>query len=414
VRLTAVSPEGARAELDVNNLYRYSRPDVAEYFAGGTSVGLRQDDETGFVSFFELDSPSLLDTGWVLEMESANGVQLETEGTPVVRDPKETREKILADAGRGRLPDEKLMEHHVMPALKRFQERVQASIKVDSVTDFGKVPASPTVSIIIPLYKRVDLIEQQLAEFALDAEISEAELLYVLDSPEQEDELLFLAARLFPVYRVPMKIAILGRNVGFAFVNNAGASIASGRLLMLMNSDVLPDKPGWLGKMTRFYDATPNIGALAPKILYEDGSIQNAGMRFHRPLGTSVWLDAHFYRGLHRDFPAANVPRKVPLVSGSCFMIASSLYRQLGGLRGVYVQGDYEDSDLCMRLNELERDNWYLPDVEVYHLEATSYASEERMPVNRYNGWLHTHVWQDRIESLMARYESLDGSADGA
>jgi hypothetical protein len=45
---------------------------------------------------------------------------------------------------------------------------------------------------------------------------------------------------------------------------------------------------------------------------------------------------------------------------------------------------------------------------------AAASPGEERMPVNRYNGWLHTHVWQDRLESLIVRYESLDGSADGA
>ena len=273
---------------------------------------------------------------------------------------------------------------------------------------------SPEISIVIPLYKRVDLIEQQLAEFVLDPEIAEADLIYVLDSPEQKDELLFLASRLFPVYRVPMRIAILERNVGFAGANNAGASIARGRLLMLMNSDVLPDKPGWLGVLSRFHDSTPNVGALAPKLLYEDGSIQNAGMRFHRPHGTSVWLDDHYFRGLHRGFPAANVPRKVPLLSGACVMIARSLYEQLGGLRGVYVQGDYEDSDLCMRLNELGRDNWYMPEAEVFHLEGTSYSADMRGPANRYNGWLHTHLWKDHIGDLMSRYETPNGAGDGS
>jgi GT2 family glycosyltransferase len=360
-----------------------------------------------------LDSPSFLDEGWILEMESAEGVVLETPGPIVEREPEFVRERILADATRHRLPDEDLMVNHVMPAITCYQKHVKDSIEIVSVEQFGDAPADPAVSIIIPLYKRVDLIEQQLAEFVQDREMSEADLIYVLDSPEQEDELLFLAARLFPIYQVPMRVAILKCNVGFAGANNAGASIARGHLLALMNSDVLPDKPGWLGKLQRFYDSTPNIGALAPKVLYEDGSIQNAGMRFHRSMGTSVWLDAHFYRGLHRDFAPANVPRKVPLVSGCCFMVARSLYESLGGLQGIYVQGDYEDSDFCMRLNELGRDNWYLPEAEVYHPEGLSYPSDIRKSANWYNGWLHTHIWQDHVEGVMARYEAVD-NANGA
>ena len=292
-----------------------------------------------------------------------------------------------------------------MPALTRIQRRVEEQIKVESVTEFGEPPSSPAVSIIIPLYKRVDLIEQQLAEFVQDPEMFEADIVYVLDSPEQKDELLFLAERLFPVYRVPMRVAALQRNVGFANANNAGASVARGRILLLMNSDALPDKPGWLGAMTRFYDATPKIGALAPKLLYEDGSIQNAGMYFHRQPGMDLWTDAHYYRGLHRDFPPANTPRKVPLLSGACVMIARELYQQLGGLQGVYVQGDYEDSDLCMRLMQMGLDNWYFPEAEVFHLEALSYAPSVRMPANRYNAWLHTHLWKDQIEQLVAEQE---------
>jgi GT2 family glycosyltransferase len=410
VRLTAVSPEGNRSEL-ADKLYRFKRSDVTNYFAVGVQSRIDPKEKAGFVSFLELGSPSVLSTGWILEMENSEGAVLETQCPPVIRDPAAMRTRLLEEPGRTRLPDNDLMENHVMPALMRVQKQVEASVKVDSVTQFGEPPESPVCSIIIPLYKRIDLIEQQLAEFVQDPELREADLVYVLDSPEQRDELIDLASRLYPVYHVPMRTAILERNVGFAGANNAGASIAQGRLLLFMNSDVLPDKPGWLGKLARFYEETPNIGALAPKLLYEDGSIQNAGMRFHRPHGTSVWLDSHYYRGLHRAFPPANVTRKVPLISGACFMISRALYRELGGLRGIYVQGDYEDSDLCMRLNELAHENWYLPEVEVFHLEATSYAPEERGPANRYNGWLHSHLWKDRIESVMSRYE-VPGEAE--
>jgi GT2 family glycosyltransferase len=405
VRLTAVSPEGDRVEL-AEKLHRFPRPDVTNFFSGGVISRQNSRERAGFISFVEIDSPSFLNTGWVLEMENAERAELEVGCPPVQRDPAATRSRILADAARERVVDDDLMEHHVMPALSRIQQHVEASIEVESLTDFGEPPEQAAVSVVIPLYKRVDLIEQQLAEFVLDPELSEAELIYVLDSPEQKDELLFLATRLFPVYRVPMRIAVLQRNVGFANANNAGASVARGRILLLMNSDVLPDKPGWLGEMTRFYDATPNIGALAPKLLYEDGSIQNAGMYFHRQPGMDLWTDAHYFRGLHRDFPPANVPRRVPLLSGACLMISRALYQELGGLQGLYVQGDYEDSDLCMRLMEMGLENWYFPQAEVFHLEALSYAPSVRMPANRYNAWLHTHLWKDQIERLANEAEA--------
>jgi O-antigen biosynthesis protein len=252
-------------------------------------------------------------------------------------------------------------------------------------------------------------VEVQLAQFADDPELAEADLIYVLDSPEQEEELRNYAADLFPIYEIPFRVAVLERNSGFAGACNAGASIARGRLLLLLNSDILPDRPGWLSALRDYYDATPNIGALGPKLLYEDDSIQHAGMYFYNLPGSSVWVDAHYFKGMHRSLPAANMARKVPVLSGACLMIDRELYEEFGGLSGVYVQGDYEDSDLCLQLSQKGHENWYAPVAELYHLEGQSYTSDRRRPANRYNMWLHSHLWGDRIAAIMAG-DLRDGS----
>ena len=94
----------------------------------------------------------------------------------------------------------------------------------------------------------------------------------------------------------------------------------------------------------------------------------------------------------------------MPAVTGACMMIAASLYAQLGGLRGRYIQGDYEDSDLCLRLRDMGHESWYLPDVELYHLEGQSYPSSERQLTTEYNKWLHTSIWHEAIAGLMEPY----------
>jgi GT2 family glycosyltransferase len=304
--------------------------------------------------------------------------------------------------------EDDLMAGHIQPAITRIQKRTEAALEIDTIVGHGNGPAAPDVSIIVPLYMNIEYLEGQLAEFAGDPAISESDLVYVLDSPEAADALDYLAGHLYPIYRVPFRVVTLEQNVGFAGANNAGASVARGRLMLLLNSDVLPDKPGWLETMRDFYDSKPSIGALAPKLLYEDDSIQHAGMHFQRPPGSDIWTDSHYFRGLHRTFPAANIPRRVPAVSGACMMIARDLYTEFGGLSYQYVQGDYEDFDLCLRLREAGYENWYIPAAELYHLEGQSYSSGLREPANRYNQWLHTHVWKERIEDLM----KAEGSED--
>src|SRR5262249_14645890 len=234
---------------------------------------------------------------------------------------------------------------------------------------------------------------------------SQADVIYVLDSPEFSQVIFPVASRLANLYRVPFRVAALQSNVGYAGANSAGISLARGRLLLLLNPDILPDRPGWLGRMIAFYDATTRIGALGAKLLYEDDAIQHAGLSFYREPESGLWYNVHYYKGLHRTLPPANVTRPVPGVTAACMMIAADLYRDVGGLSRSYVQGDYEDTDLCLRLIEAGRQNWYLSDVELYHLEGQSYPSGLRQLTGRYNRWLHTQLWGKTIEAVMARYE---------
>jgi GT2 family glycosyltransferase len=398
-QLTMVSPEGSRAQL-VDRIFQHPRIDVEQFY--GATIDGRQ--KAGIIAYFEIKAPSYLPTGWTIQMRNAAGIAVEALAPPVIRDPVTVRNSILGDLVRERLPCENLMLNHVFPAISRLQEQLQDNVGIDDVVQYGAPNQSTDVSIIVPLYGRIDFLEQQLAQFVHDPEIHLTDLIYVLDSPELADSLKDAAAQLFRLYRIPFRVATLKRNAGYSAANNVGVSLARGRLLLLLNSDVLPDRTGWLGMMTTFYDATPGIGALGPKLLYEDDSLQHAGMYFSRLASAGVWENRHYFKGLHRSLPAANVLRPVPAVTGACLMVDSTLYKQVGGLRGTYVQGDHEDSDLCLRLIEAGYENWYLPAAELYHLEGQSYPGALRQLTSQYNAWLHTRLWNEHIERVMARY----------
>jgi GT2 family glycosyltransferase len=85
-------------------------------------------------------------------------------------------------------------------------------------------------------------------------------------------------------------------------------------------------------------------------------------------------------------------------------LVDRQLYHQVGGLAGSFVQGDFEDSDLCLRLRAQGRRTWYVPQVELYHLEGQSYPDELRRTVATYNGWLQTMTWDDDLTTLMTEF----------
>lgn len=410
VRLTAIAPEGSRIEL-LDRLARCRRSDVATFYG---LPGAEPEGGLGFTCFFDMaNGCSLRRSGWVFEIEDTRGSAWEILGPAVLDDPLSVRHAILSGPHLERPLDEQLMMNHIHPAIARIQQRLSARPVVKSIRTFGDPPDSPAVSIVVPLYHHIDHVEAQLAEFANDPELLAEDLVYILDSPEQAEDLYSRAGDLDPIYRVPFRVAVLEENVGFAGACNAGADLARGRLLVLLNSDVLPDRPGWLGTMRHFYDTTPNIGVLGPKLMYEDDSIQHAGMYYHRLPGSPLWVDAHYYKGMHRSLPLANVARRVPLVSGACLMISRDLYQRLGGLPAMYLQGDYEDAHFCLNLLDEGLDNWYLPDAELYHLEGQSYPAESRRPSNRYNMWLHNHLESSRIARVMSAFASSANAGTG-
>jgi GT2 family glycosyltransferase len=203
---------------------------------------------------------------------------------------------------------------------------------------------------------------------------------------------------------------LLNRNSGFSIANNLGVGQTRAPLVLLLNSDVIPTTAGWLERMCRFYESTPGIGALGAKLLFEDDSIQHAGMYFERDLDSGAWSNRHYFKGFHRDFAEARISRPVPAVTGACLLIARRLYEDHGGLSEAYVRGGYEDSDLCIRLMQAGHRNWYLADVELYHLEAQSYPSPVRHVATLYNGWLQTQLWNSVIRDVMASHKGDGGS----
>jgi O-antigen biosynthesis protein len=405
-RLTAVSPEGERVEL-LDRSFRYPRADIA-------AVSHDYREKYGFISYFELKQPSFISIGWIVEVENAAGTAIEAPAPEAVRDTIPVRNSILRGIPLDALPDEWFMVGHVEPAVSRLQRQTRERARIASVTDYGEPDDDPEVSIVIPLYLRTHFLEHQLVQFVADPDIRANELIYVLDSPEMARYVHFSARELFRLYGVPFRLVEMEESVGFACATNAGVSTANGRLLLMMNSDVLPDKPGWLSTMQRFYDSTENIGALGPKLLYEDDAIQHAGMYFHVPNDATflgIWANAHYFKGMNRELPAANVIRPVPAVTGACLMIDKDLYERVGGLPELYLQGDHEDSELCLRLIQEGFENWYLPEVELYHLEGSSYDWDLRARLALYNRWLHTRRCGDLMAEVMAGYPlpELDG-----
>ncbi|WP_262265616.1 glycosyltransferase [Microvirga yunnanensis] len=300
--------------------------------------------------------------------------------------------------------DQSILMQVLRPAIADLHAQVGNQIGRHTIRRIGFSHRCPKASMIIPLYRNLEFLRFQIAAFATDPWIrANAELVYVLDSPEQAQEVEHLLGGLHLIYGLPVILVVMERNGGYARANNVGVSVARGDVLALVNSDIIPVSPGWLEAMASRLNGRRRIGAVGPKLLFEDGSIQHAGMYFsqdHR----GYWLNQHFHKGMPRDYAPACEERVVPAVTGACLVTTRALFESVGGFTEDYVVGDYEDSDLCLKITMTERKIAYAPDIELYHLERKSMSlnSEYMRGIAwQYNCALHTERWRDVMIAAM-------------
>lgn len=306
-----------------------------------------------------------------------------------------------------------LMENQIGPVVQTTWAARHRPARKPLLRSYGVAPVDPIVSIVVPLYGRHDFAEYQMALFADDPEFQRVELIYVVDDPAILAEFNAVCADLHEIYRVPFRMAFAGANLGFAGANNFGAELARAPYLLLLNSDVLPKRHGWLGDLLHIYRSLPGPGVVGAKLLYEDGSVQHAGMAFrrHSPWG-DFWINDHPFKG-QSPLGLTGV-REVDAVTAACAVIETSLYRELGGFSEDYIVGDFEDSDLCLRASLAGRRNYVALDVELYHLERQSQNrmgdATWRANLTLYNCWLHHSRWSDVIERTRDRnYSARQG-----
>lgn len=271
------------------------------------------------------------------------------------------------------------------------------------VRTYGHLPETPEVSMIVPLYGRMDFVEHQLLEFSQDEWIQEkTELIYVLDDPNLVDRMMDQAPQLHQIYGVAFSVVWGGVNRGYSGANNLGASFATGDKLLFLNSDVFPLYPGWLETLSGAME-DESIGVIAPRLLFADGSMQHAGMTFRFRGELGIWVNHHPNMGLDPMLdPSGGQLTDMPAVTGACLLIRRSDFDAVRGWDTGYLIGDFEDSDLCLKVRVAGKRIVYDPQVQLTHLERQSFSmlgeSDFRFRVVIYNAIRHQLRWGALIE----------------
>lgn len=383
-----------------DNAYRRFRADVYE-------------------AFLEEMVDAVTDTGFLLRVVnlkpgqrihikalSASGVH-ETSSMEVAAatsDPKKLAEWLFSiDSLMPELPERFIKIDWPIIEEMMMERQISISHMPIKVDVYGAID-TPSVSVVVPLYGRIDFIEGQMVSFVQDQFIKESvEIIYVIDDPSLVEQMKRLAENLYRLYQVPFKVVFGEVNRGFSGANNLGATQASGEYLLFLNSDVFPKQSGWLEQLVDVLENNSDIGVVAPRLLFADGSIQHAGMEFKYRSDLGVWINHHPNMGLDPELDPHKKLVILPAVTGACMLISRVDFDAIDGWDTGYLIGDFEDSDFCMKLQETGKKCAYLPTVELTHLERQSFGltgtPDFRTKVVILNATRHQNKWGHIINS---------------
>ena len=113
-------------------------------------------------------------------------------------------------------------------------------------------------------------------------------------------------------------------NLGFSRANNIGIKTSKGEYVLLLNNDT-EVKKGWLMNLIEFAENNKKFGVVGPKLLYQDGSVQQL-----------------------KGYP--DTSKEVDFVTGAAFLIKREVINKVGLLDEGFSPIYYEDKDYCMRV----------------------------------------------------------------
>ena len=273
---------------------------------------------------------------------------------------------------------------------------------------FGPLIDAPRCSIVVPLFGRMDFMEFQLAFFSRTL-AADHELIYVLDDPPRLRAAEALAASVLARFKRPFRLIALDTNVGYAPANNVGLKFARGEYVCFLNSDVFPKADDWLEHMLETA-ARPEVGAVGALLLFEDGTLQHDGCSYEVLPEFGGWtFSLHPRKG--RFPPDGDTVHEVEAITGACFVMRTDVARGVGGLDEGYVIGDFEDVDLCRKVQSTGRVCMVDRRAQLFHLERQSQGSGQnpwRMNLTLYNAWRFQRRW---VKSDQAAALKLIGGA---
>lgn len=275
-------------------------------------------------------------------------------------------------------------------AIKAHYERVHPEIKVAKIEkgeDYGiyhtyfEVGEEPLISVVIPNKDHTEDLDTAIRSL-MKGNYKNLEFIVVENNSTLDKTWDYYGdiQKEFPNVKV-VKYEEKGFN--FSRINNFGVRYASGRYILFMNNDVGMINPDSMTEMLG-YCQRDDVGIVGCKLLYEDDSIQHAGVVIgfggiagHTFIGLYDYQKSYFHRAVTaQDYSA---------VTAACLMTKRDVFDSVGGFSEELAVA-FNDIDYCLKVRSTDKLVVYNPYATFHHYESKSRGLEDTPEkVDRFN-----------------------------
>ena len=263
-----------------------------------------------------------------------------------------------------------------------------------------KVEGNPKVNILIPNKDGINYLKK-CVESILDVSTYKNYEIDIIENNSEEQET-------FDYYKElekNEKIKILRyKEKGFNYskIINFGVRNTKGDFVLQLNNDTECITPDWLEKFIG-YAQRKEIGCVGARLLYDDKSIQHAGISYGI-CGLAANLLPGTPWGSHAYFGREALLQDISAVTGACLFCKRELYEEVGFMDEENFSVAFNDVDFCLKAREKGYLNIYNPYVILMHYESkTRGYDDERNNKNKERFERESNNFKTKWKKLLSK-----------
>lgn len=298
------------------------------------------------------------------------------------------------------LPDDAapVIAHIPLPLSSRFLREPRLETLCDARSDEPAQREQAGISVIIPTRDRIDLllpcVDSLVATAGPDADFE----IIIVDNGTTDAATLDYIRK--GEAQGTFRVLSIDEPFNWARLNNLAAKQALKPVLLFLNNDTECLTDRWDRVIADIF-SNPIIGVAGARLLYNDYTIQHAGIVFgfeHLAMhdGRHVAMGAPGPEGRWLRRRAASA------VTGACLATPRAMFENLGGFDERRFAISYNDIDYCLRVRAAGKLVAYEPQLTLFHHESKSRGLDVADPAKRQRDTEESRLLQVRWGKALA------------